>query len=49
MKKPVDKLRLRDRFYNYFPTLIRNARASENAIVRVFILQEALLISEPAP
>jgi uncharacterized hydrophobic protein (TIGR00271 family) len=30
-------------------TVVRNARGSENAIVRVFILQEALLISEPAP
>jgi len=49
MKKPVDKLRLRDRFYNYYPTLVRNARGSENAIVRVFILQQALLISKPAP
>jgi uncharacterized hydrophobic protein (TIGR00271 family) len=30
-------------------TVVRNARGSEKAIVRVFILQEALLISEPAP
>jgi hypothetical protein len=29
--------------------VVRTARGSQNAIVRVFILQEALLISEPAP
>ena len=30
-------------------SVVRTARGSQNAIVRVFILQEAALISEPAP
>jgi hypothetical protein len=29
--------------------VVRTARGSQNAIVRVFILQEAALISEPGP